>query len=229
MTNQKSHLGFLIGFVFQMVSMIIFYFLGLSFSGIGIMLLGALISIIGLSETRKAKPLHAFGAILTIVGLALTIVFSIVGVISSLAIIMVLAYAVGFFAFAYLFPPIRRIPRKLPVTSKDKAGKIKVGEEADKIFKEIEKLEAEVKKESAKQKGAVSKQKSTAKKTSKRTTKKRATKKQAEKYAAVKGGKTFHQLSCSILLRQDSKKYVYFKTRQKALSSGRRPCRVCNP
>jgi len=60
-------------------------------------------------------------------------------------------------------------------------------------------------------------------------TARKTVKKSEQKYLAVKGAKTFHLPSCTILLRQDPKKYVHYKTREDAMAKAHRPCRVCNP
>lgn len=60
-------------------------------------------------------------------------------------------------------------------------------------------------------------------------TARKTVRKSEQKYSAVKDAKTFHLPSCTILLRQDSKNFVHYKTREDAMAKAHRPCRVCNP
>lgn len=221
MKTQKSHLGFMLGFIFQLMAMLLFYFIGITLSGLGILMLGALITVIAMTETPKINRLHAFGLMLTIIGLIVTAVFVLFEIYSKISILMILTYTFAFFLFSFKFPVIirKRIPKTLPRTNMEKLEKIKVGEEAEKIFAEIEKLEQEIKKQKEKTKEIKIK-------TNQR---KKASKTVTKKYSSVKNGKTFHLPSCTILLRQDPKNYVYYSSRAQALARGNRPCRVCNP
>ena len=177
-----------------------------------------------MTETRKITMMHAFALMITILGLVVTGVFVLFEMYSKISVLMIMAYSFGFFLFAFRFPKIvrKKVPIKLPKTNIEEVEKIKIGDEAEKIFVEIEKLEQEIKKQKAENKKV-------AKTVTKRTPTKKVAKQEKQKYASVKKGKTFHLSSCTMLLRQDSKNYVHYKTRAQALARGFRPCRVCNP
>lgn len=223
MKTQKAHLGFMLGFIFQLIAMLLFYFIGMTLSGLAIMMLGSLVIVSAMTETSKIRLIHKFALLLTIMGLVVTGIFVLFEIITKIGILMIMAYSFAFFLFGFKFPLIKRkVPKKLPKTNMDEVEKIKIGDEAEKIFAEIEKLEQEIKKQKAENKKA--------KKTViKRTPSKKAAKQDKQKYASVKNGKTFHLSSCTMLLRQDSKNYIHYKTRAQALARGHRPCRVCNP
>ncbi len=93
----------------------------------------------------------------------------------------------------------------------------------DNFYKYIKTLAEFKTLESVKKKQEKKTTKSMTKKISKRTIK------TEQKYTAIKEGKTFHLPSCTILLRQDPKKYVHYKSREDAMAKAHRPCRVCNP
>jgi beta-lactamase superfamily II metal-dependent hydrolase len=49
------------------------------------------------------------------------------------------------------------------------------------------------------------------------------------KYAASKKSKVFHYIDCSSAKKISPGNLVLFKTREEAIASGRRPCKICNP
>jgi hypothetical protein len=48
-------------------------------------------------------------------------------------------------------------------------------------------------------------------------------------YVASKNSKVFHKKDCRAAARISSENLVGFKTRDEAIQSGRRPCKICNP
>ncbi len=49
------------------------------------------------------------------------------------------------------------------------------------------------------------------------------------KYIASKGSDVFHYISCSHAQRIKPENKIYFSTREEAIASGRKPCKVCKP
>jgi len=49
------------------------------------------------------------------------------------------------------------------------------------------------------------------------------------KYVASKYSKVFHYIWCPLARKIAEKNRIYFKTREEAIKSGRRPCRKCRP
>jgi hypothetical protein len=48
-------------------------------------------------------------------------------------------------------------------------------------------------------------------------------------YVASKNSKVFHKRDCQAAARISSENLIGFKTRDEAIQSGRRPCKICNP
>ena len=49
------------------------------------------------------------------------------------------------------------------------------------------------------------------------------------KYVASKNSKVFHNAECSSAKRIAAKNLVYYKSRDEAINSGKRPCKICKP
>ena len=53
--------------------------------------------------------------------------------------------------------------------------------------------------------------------------------KTSSEYVASKNSKVFHKSDCRSAARINSDNLVTFSSREQAISSGRRPCKICNP
>ena len=51
----------------------------------------------------------------------------------------------------------------------------------------------------------------------------------AKSYAASKNSEVFHSINCNYVDRISNSNLVFFTSREEAIASGRRPCKVCSP
>lgn len=168
MRGHKVQIGFILSIVFQIIGILAFLVYGRSFVSITIFLLGALIGMIASVETRKVDASHIYAMLSTLAGLIILGLSAVIVIIEMVFLLLLVNYVICFFTLALTRHRRRKVPARLPSTSKDK---VRVGEEAEKIFKELEK---EVKKSKRKKKKV--KKKSTRKRTAKKKSRKKKTK-----------------------------------------------------